>query len=105
MSNVMGRTKIDDIDDMSGLINAPVQPATSPENPEGDKPRHTRSAKYSDSELKQLEKIMVALGTDQVTKALKWCFKRAWEVDGEKIEKLYEIKNNAGSLDQDLQVK
>jgi hypothetical protein len=48
---------------------------------------------------------MVALGTDQVTKAIKWCFKRSWEVDGEKIEKLYEIKKNAGSLDQDLEVK
>jgi hypothetical protein len=105
MSNVMGRTKIDDIDDISGLINAPVQTEESPEKSEEDKPKHTRSAKFSDSELKQLDKIMVALGTDQVTKALKWCFKRSWEVDGDKIEKLYEIKKNAGSLDQDLQVK
>lgn len=68
------------------------------ENTDKEKLKHNRSAKFNDLEVEKLEKIMVAIGTDKVSKALRWCVSKAWEAHGDEIEKIAEEKKKIGTL-------
>jgi hypothetical protein len=68
------------------------------ENIDNKKLKHNRSAKFTDLEVEQLEKIMLAIGTDKVSKALRWCLSKAWEAHGDEIEKIAEEKKKIGTL-------
>lgn len=63
-----------------------------------EKLKHNRSAKFTDLEVEQLEKIMLAIGTDKVSKALRWCLSKAWEVNGDEVERIAEEKKKIGIL-------
>ena len=41
---------------------------------------------------------MLAIGTDKVSKALRWCLSKAWETHGDEIEKIAEEKKKIGTL-------
>jgi len=56
------------------------------------------SAKFTDLEAEQLEKIVTTIGTDKVSKALTWCLNKAWEAHGDEIEKIAKQKKEIGSL-------
>jgi hypothetical protein len=68
------------------------------ENIDNKKLKHNRSAKFTDLEVEQLEKIMLAIGTDKVSKALRWCLTKAWEAHGDDVEKMAEEKKKIGML-------
>ena len=68
------------------------------ENTDKEKLKHNRSAKFTDLEVEHLEKIMLAIGTDKVSKALRWCLSKAWEAHGNEIEKIAEEKKKIGTL-------
>lgn len=63
-----------------------------------EKLKHNRSAKFTDLEVEQLDKIMLAIGTDKVSKALRWCLSKAWEVNGDEVERIAEEKKKIGIL-------
>lgn len=63
-----------------------------------EKLKHNRSAKFTDLEVEQLEKIMLAIGTDKVSKALRWCLSKAWETHGDDVERIAEEKKKIGML-------
>ncbi len=65
---------------------------------DNEKLKHNRSAKFTDLEVEQLEKIMLAIGTDKVSKALRWCLSKAWETHRDEIEKMAEEKKKIGTL-------
>ena len=111
--SAIGKTKLDDNEDISVLLGQPVKrEQTAGKNAENtpeskkaeaekgdnDKLKHNRSAKFTDSEVEQLDKIMLALGTDKVSKALRWCLHKVWETQGEEIEKIAQEKKKIGSL-------
>lgn len=68
------------------------------ENTDNEKLKHNRSAKFTDLEVEHLEKIMLAIGTDKVSKALRWCLSKVWETHGDEIEKIAEQKTKIGTL-------
>jgi hypothetical protein len=68
------------------------------ENTGDEKLKHNRSAKFTDLEVEQLDKIMLAIGTDKVSKALRWCLSKAWEVNGDEVERIAEEKKKIGVL-------
>jgi hypothetical protein len=68
------------------------------ENTGDEKLKHNRSAKFTDLEIEQLEKIMLAIGTDKVSKALRWCLSKAWGAHGDEVEKIAEEKKKIGTL-------
>lgn len=41
---------------------------------------------------------MLAIGTDKVSKALRWCLSKAWEVNGDEVERIAEEKKKIGIL-------
>jgi hypothetical protein len=115
----IGSTKLDENDDIGALLGQQPNKAENPlvnkaevpvvgkvpekaqkieENANDDKLKHNRSAKFTDLEAEQLEKIMIAIGTDKVSKALRWCLYKAWEAHGEEIEKISKQKKEIGSL-------
>ena len=115
----IGNTKLDENDDIGALLGQPpnkaeknvVNRAEIPavgnvlekaqkieENANEDKLKHNRSAKFTDLEAEQLEKIMIAIGTDKVSKALRWCLNKAWEAHGDEIENVANKKKEIGSL-------
>jgi hypothetical protein len=111
--SAIGKTKLDDNEDISALLGQQMKtdkPAekmieniSEPEqtkavSKDNDKLKHNRSAKFTDSEAEQLDKIMLALGTDKVSKALRWCLQKIWETQGEEIEKIAAEKKRIGSL-------
>lgn len=55
---------------------------------EGEKLTQYRSAKYSDRQIDQLEKIMVARGTKNVGEVLRWALDEAYRVNKKKIERI-----------------
>jgi hypothetical protein len=115
----IGNTKLDENNDIGALLGqqpnqaekSVVKRAEIPaagkvpekvqqieENANDDKLKHNRSAKFTDLEAEQLEKIMIAIGTDKVSKALRWCLNKAWEARGDEIEKIAKQKKEIGSL-------
>ncbi len=115
----IGNTKLDENDNIGALLghlpnqaeknavnrtelttaeNKPEKTQAIEENVNDDKLKHSRSAKFTDLEVEQLEKIMIAIGTDKVSKALRWCLNKAWEAHGNEIEKIAEKKKEIGSL-------
>ena len=113
----IGNTKLDENNDIGALlgqqpnqaekkvVNKAEIPAVGkvPEKAQkieenDDKLKHNRSAKFTDLEAEQLEKIMIAIGTDKVSKALRWCLNKAWEAHGDEIEKIAKQKKEIGSL-------
>ncbi len=68
------------------------------QNIDDEKLKHNRSAKFTDLDIEHLEKIMLAIGTDKVSKALRWCLNKAWEAQGDEIEKIAEQKKKIGTL-------
>lgn len=115
----IGNTKLDENDNIGALlgqqpnqveitaINLTEAPAAEKipekiknkeENANDDKLKHNRSAKFTDLEIEQLEKIMIAIGTDKVSKALRWCLNKAWGAHGDEIEKIAKQKKEIGSL-------
>jgi hypothetical protein len=113
MRSAIGNTKIDENDNIGALlgqqkrvektleiqaeISAAERAEKKEENPD-EKLKHNRSAKFTDLEVEQLEKIMLAIGTDKVSKALRWCLSKAWEAHGDEIEKIAEQKKKIGTL-------
>jgi hypothetical protein len=65
---------------------------------EAAKMKHNRSAKYTDEEDELLKKMMVAYGTDQVSKVLRWMLHKTWEQYGDQIEEIYEKKRKIDTL-------
>ena len=115
----IGNTKLDENDNIGALLGQlpsqveetvvdrveipaagkiPKKTRTGEENKDDDKLKHNRSAKFTDLEIEQLEKIMIAIGTDKVSKALRWCLNKAWEAHGDEIEKIAKQKKEIGSL-------
>ena len=115
----IGNTKLDENDNIGALLGqqpnqlektianqeitpvagkVPEKAQTGDENSNDDKLKHNRSAKFTDLEVEQLEKIMIAIGTDKVSKALRWCLNKAWEAHGDEIEKIAKQKKEIGSL-------
>jgi hypothetical protein len=115
----IGNTKLDENDNIGALLGQqpnqveitavhrteipaagkiPEKVQTIEENTNDDKLKHNRSAKFTDLEVEQLDKIMIAIGTDKVSKALRWCLNKAWEAHGDEIEKIAKRKKEIGSL-------
>ena len=115
----IGNTKLDENNDIGALlgqqpnqaeknvVNRAEIPAVGkvPEkaqmiekNANDDKLKHSRSAKFTDLEIEQLDKIMIAIGTDKVSKALRWCLNKSWEAHGDEIENIAQKKKEIGSL-------
>lgn len=112
----IGNTTIDENDNIGALLgqqqpqvekNTANQEETSlvigkkekqEENTDSEKLKHNRSAKFTDLEVEQLEKIMLAIGTDKVSKALRWCLSKAWEAHRNEIEKIAEERKKIGTL-------
>ena len=115
----IGSTKLDENDDIGALlgqqpnqaeknavnraeipaaVKVPEKAQKIEENANDDKLKHNRSAKFTDLEAEELEKIMIAIGTDKVSKALRWCLNKAWEAHGDEIEKIAKQKKEIGSL-------
>ena len=113
----IGNTKLDENDNIGVLLGqqpnqlektianqeitpvagkVPEKAQTGDENSNDDKLKHNRSAKFTDLEVEQLEKIMIAIGTDKVSKALRWCLNKAWETHGDEIEKIAKQKKDIG---------
>jgi hypothetical protein len=98
--SALGNTKIDQNLDIGALLGGPVKETTcveSKNNPDGAL-KHNRSAKFSDQEIEQLLNIMIAIGTDKHSKALRWCLNKTWEVYGKEIERIAEEKKKIGVL-------
>lgn len=121
MRTAIGNTMIDENDNIGALLGQPQkQVEENTENQEethrvvekletrktkkqeekldNEKLKHNRSAKFTDLEIEHLEKIMLAIGTDQVSKALRWCLSKAWEAHRDEIEKIAEEKKKIGTL-------
>jgi hypothetical protein len=119
LMRAIGSTKLDENDDIGALLGQQPNKAENPsvskaeipavgkitgkmqtieENANDDKLKHSRSAKFTDLEVEQLEKIMIAIGTDKVSKALRWCLNKAWEAHGDEIEKIATQKREIGSI-------
>jgi len=115
----IGNTKLDENDNIGALLGQqpnqveipavhrteipvagkiPEKVQTIDENTNDDKLKHNRSAKFTDLEVEQLDKIMIAIGTDKVSKAIRWCLNKAWEAHGDEIEKIAKQKKEIGSL-------
>ena len=115
----IGNTKLDENDNIGALLghvpnqaektavnrteltaaeNRPEKTQALEENVNDDKLKHSRSAKFTDLEVEQLEKIMIAIGTDKVSKALRWCLNKSWEAHGDEIENIAQKKKEIGSL-------
>lgn len=65
---------------------------------EEEKPRHSKTVKYTDSENEQIEKIKTAIGTDKDSKALRWALSVAWRAKHNKIERIVEEKGRIETL-------
>jgi hypothetical protein len=78
--------------DVSQLVNS----SQKNEN----KNKNTRSAKYTDEEIEKLETIMIALGSDKISTALKYCISVTWAYEGETIQEIAQKKREL-----DLQTK
>ena len=116
MRTAIGNTTIDENDNIGALLgqqqtqvekNTENREETSAvvgkmekqeENIDDEKLKHNRSAKFTDLDIEHLEKIMLAIGTDKVSKALRWCLDKAWETHGNEIEKIAEQKKKIGTL-------
>lgn len=113
MRTALGNTKIDENDNIEALLGkqtkvekAPTTQAEMPvvekaekkEENTDEKLKHNRSAKFTDLEIEHLDKIMLAIGTDKVSKALRWCLSKVWEAHGDEIEKIAEEKKKIGTL-------
>jgi hypothetical protein len=119
LMRAIGNTKLDENNDIGALLGqqpnqaeknavnraeipaagkVPEKEQKIEENANDDKLKHNRSAKFTDLEAEQLEKIMIAIGTDKVSKALRWCLNKAWEAHGDEIEKIAKQKKEIGSL-------
>lgn len=111
--SAIGKTRLDDNEDISALLGQSVNSEQTTgkkaenileskkieaEKRDNSKLKHNRSAKFTDLEAEQLDKIMLALGTDKVSKALRWCLHKVWETQGEEIEKIAQEKKKIGSL-------
>ena len=115
----IGNTKLDENDNIGALLGQqpnqaektainraeipaaekmPEKAQTIEENANEDKLKHNRSAKFTDLEVEQLEEIMIAIGTDKVSKALRWCLNKAWEAHGDEVERIAKQKKEIGSL-------
>jgi hypothetical protein len=98
--SALGNTKIDQNMDIGALLGGIAKKSTSNESKtttDGTL-KYNRSAKFSDQEIEQLDKIMIAIGTDQFSKAMRWCVNKTWEVYGDEIEKIAEQKKKIGVL-------
>jgi hypothetical protein len=109
MRTAIGNTTIDENDNIGALLGQQTKEthAGKTENEimrnqekitDNEKLKHNRSAKFTDLEVEQLEKIMLAIGTDKVSKALRWCLSKAWETHRDEIEKMAEEKKKIGTL-------
>jgi hypothetical protein len=106
LMGAIGKTKLDDNDDISALLGqhpdikkpAVKKEENMSEKKDDEKLKHNRSAKFTDLEVEHLDKIMLAIGTDKVSKALRWCLTKAWEAHGDEIEKIADQKRNIGTL-------
>jgi hypothetical protein len=116
MRTAIGNTTIDENDNIGALLeqqqtHAEKNTAKREETPivigkiqkqeinnDNEKLKHNRSAKFTDLEIEHLEKVMLAIGTDKVSKALRWCLSKAWESHGDEIEKIAEQKEKIGTL-------
>lgn len=98
--SALGNTKIDQNMDIGALLGGIAKKPTSGEskNTTDGALKHNRSAKFSDPEIEKLDKIMVAIGTDQFSKAMRWCVHKTWEVYGEEIKRIAEEKKRIGVL-------
>jgi hypothetical protein len=91
--SALGNTNLDKNNDLSGFLNpSKKSKSKSSEQSQEVKPTHTRGAKYTDAEIKQLETIMVALGTDNISKAIRYCLSATWEYEGKMLEELAQKK-------------
>lgn len=82
--------KMNDIGDLFGSKN--VKSITE------EKPRHIKSAKFTDSEVEKLQQIMKAIDTDNISKAIRWCVNTAWDSNKDEIEKIVGEKKKIGKL-------
>jgi len=94
----LGKTTIDKNLDIGALFGEPVKEPSSRKSKQDNALKHSRSAKFTDLEIEQLKKIMIAIGTDQHSKALRWCLNKTWDVYGDEIEKIAEEKKKIGVL-------
>lgn len=60
--------------------------------------KNYRSAKYSDAEIERIEMIKQAIATDNDSKALRWCLEKVWDMYGEQIEKVAQMRSQIGTL-------
>lgn len=121
MRTAIGNTKIDENDNIGALLGqqqpqieknvasleetpavvgekVKVKVRKQEKNINNEKLKHNRSAKFTDLEVEQLEKIMLAIGTDKVSKALRWCLSKTWEAYGDEIERIAEEKKRISTL-------
>lgn len=102
--------EIDGNDDLSDLFKRPVNqvgdgtikthgvPKVENTGITYGKTKYSKAAQFSDQEIEYLQQIMIAIGTDQFSKAMRWCVHKTWEVYGEEIEKIAEEKKKIGVL-------
>lgn len=99
--------------DLNGLFSAPAQtdqddasiiedcktlddvPKTEKRD---DRLKNYRSAKYSDAEIERIEMIKQAIATDNDSKALRWCLEKVWDMYGEQIERVAQMRSQIGTL-------
>jgi hypothetical protein len=91
--SALGNTNLDKNNDISGIFSsAKKAKSKSSEKAQEVKPTHTRGAKYTDAEIEQLETIMIALGTDNISKAIRYCLSTTWEYEGKQLEEIAQKK-------------
>ena len=102
--------EIDGNDDLSDLFKRPVNPVgegvikkhgvQKVENKciTYGKTKYSKAAQFSEQEIEYLQQIMIAIGTDQFSKAMRWCVNKTWEIYGGEIEKIAEEKKKIGVL-------
>jgi len=102
--------EIDGNDDLTAMFKRPVNPmgedtikkhgVKKVENKgiSDEKPKYSKAAQFSEQEIEYLQQIMIAIGTDQFSKAMRWCVHKTWEVYGEEIKRIAEEKKKIGVL-------
>lgn len=65
---------------------------------EGEKLTQYRSAKYSERQIEQLEKIKLAMGTTNEGEVLRWALDEAYRANKKKIERIVEEKQRIETL-------
>jgi hypothetical protein len=97
LMGALGNTSITNNENIGALFSQSSKQVVETQKDDG-KLKHNRSAKFTDIEIERLNKIKIAIGTDNDSKALRWCLNKIWESYEDEIKKIAEKKMDVGTL-------